>query len=90
MPETTPEPRPQDNRTGILAGGRVFSFDPKYLFGTDQEVANRVSTGYPADRNPTHRAPAFVQIPPVAASGRVLNDVEFAHRAGDIKFSEGI
>jgi hypothetical protein len=90
MPETTPEPRGEESRTGIQAGGRVFTYDPKYLFGTPEEVAHRNADGYPADRSPSNRPTAFVQIPPVAHSGRVINDIEFAHRAGDIKFSDGI
>jgi hypothetical protein len=91
MAETTEENHGEANRTGILAGGRVFEYDSKYLFGTDAEVNNRAGdTGYPSDRDPTHRPAAFSQIPPVAKSSRVLNDVEAAHRAGDIKFSDGI
>ncbi|MFI4977538.1 MAG: hypothetical protein ACHQC8_02505 [Solirubrobacterales bacterium] len=91
MPETTGENHGEANRVGILAGGKVFGFDRKYLFGTPEEVDNRAGdTGYPKDRDPSLRPAAFVQIPPVAKSSRILNDVDFAHRAGDIKFSDGI
>jgi hypothetical protein len=91
MPETTGENHGEGNRTGIYEGGRVFGWDPKYMFGTQEEVDNRAGdTGYPQDRDPTHRPPAFHQIPPRPDSGRDLNDVDFAHRAGDIKFSGGI
>lgn len=93
MPETTGENHGEQNRVGIYQGGRVFGGgkDEKYFFGTQAEVDNRAGdTGYPADRDPTHRETKFVQIPPTADSGRDLNDVSFAHRSGEIKFSGGV
>jgi hypothetical protein len=88
--EKTAQPRGESNRVGILAGGRVSEMDPKYIFGTEEWVANRVSTGYPSDRVPSQRPTAFVQIPPIARSRRSLNDPRIAHRAGDLKFSDGL
>jgi hypothetical protein len=91
MPETTAENHGEANRVGIYSGGQVFGKDPKYLFGTPEEVDNRAGdTGYPADRDPSHRETKFVQIPPTTDTGRDLNDIAFAHRSGEIKFSGGV
>jgi len=91
MPERTGENRGKRNRKGALAGGNnVFNgANAKYLFGSPEEVANRINTGYPSDKNPTTHPPSFTQIPP-SISGESANDPRFKHRSGDIKFSGGI
>lgn len=91
MPERTGENKGRRSRRGPLAGGNnVFSGShDKYLFGTPEEVANRINTGYPADKNPATHPSDFTQIPP-KISGENANDPKFQHRSGDIKFSRGI
>lgn len=59
----------------------------KHLAFTDEEIANRVNTGYEPDRIPTERYPAFRQIEP-SVSGRDLNDPSMDARSGNLKFSD--
>jgi hypothetical protein len=66
--------------------GAARTVDPTYLFGTQEEIDNRVHTGY--DNPPDHHVPHFVQISPVN-TGKNTNNAGQALRSGNLKFSKG-
>ena len=63
-----------------------FRGPSEYEFGTDGEIANRVSTGYWQD--PQNHAPSFTQIGP-GGGGKNANKPDFKTKDGDMKFSNG-
>lgn len=69
-----------------LGWGGAKEPDPTYLFGTPEEITNRVHTGY--DRNPENHVPHFVQIAP-ANTGANVNNAGKTLRTGNLKFSRG-
>jgi hypothetical protein len=71
---------------GGAAPGNKHTLDPRYSWGTPEEVAQRDKAGY----QPEH--PNFAQIP-VGQSGGTgnFNDLgKTGRKSGDFKFSKGI
>lgn len=59
----------------------------KHLFGSEEEIQNRINAGYEPDRIPQNRFPSFRQIEPTV-SGVDLNNPTLLPRQGDLKFSD--
>lgn len=70
---------PKDN--GKLRSGKTPP--AKYLFASDEEIANRNGTGY--DRRPSAHAPSFKQIGP-QMTGKDANDPTTDTASGNLKF----
>lgn len=66
--------------------GAARKVDSTYLFGTQEEIDNRVNTGY--DAPPDNHVPKFVQIAPVN-TGQNTNNAGQKLRSGNLKFSRG-
>ena len=67
--------------------GNAKQPDSTYLFGTPEEINNRVNTGY--DHPPQEYAPHFVQIGPGNTGQSVDDNANRRLRAGNLKFSGG-
>ena len=80
----------REPRIGATVAGARANLDPKYVFGTDAEVENRMNTGYNNNPGtiPQNNAPSFKQIGP-EASGRSANEPNIESREGSMKFSGG-
>jgi len=69
-----------------LGWGEAKQPPDEYRFGTPEEIANRVHTGY--DRSPENHPTHFVQISPTNTGANVNNAGKIL-RSGNLKFSRG-
>jgi hypothetical protein len=61
-------------KTHLGAFGSSKTIEPRYQFGTAEEIANRVATGYRTGGTPPeNKVPNFVQIRP-GMTGKSAND----------------
>jgi hypothetical protein len=79
MAAKTPAPRQPKKPDKYGAFSTMRAIPEKYLFGTDEEIGNRVATGYVT--NPAGTPPSFAQIRP-GPTGKDANTPELKQYTG--------